>query len=85
MKMSTKILVICLVLILVTVSAYGQKFEPNWQSLKQNKTPQWLEKGKFGIYTHWGPTDPIPPGIPTRCIWILRERPVNTLKRNSAS
>jgi len=31
------------------------KFEPNWQSLKQNTTPQWLQNGKFGIYTHWGP------------------------------
>jgi len=32
-----------------------QKYEPNWQSLKQNPIPQWLQKSKFGIYTHWGP------------------------------
>jgi alpha-L-fucosidase len=38
----------------ITSNGYGQEFEPNWQSLKQNRTPQWLQEGKFGIYTHWG-------------------------------
>lgn len=31
-----------------------EKFEPSWESLKKNDTPQWLRDGKFGIYTHWG-------------------------------
>ncbi len=54
MKTKTTLWIICIVMILVSVSAYGQKYEPNWQSLKQNPTPQWLQEGKFGIYTHWG-------------------------------
>jgi len=29
------------------------KYEANWRSLKQHRTPQWLRDGKFGIYTHW--------------------------------
>jgi len=31
------------------------RYEPTWQSLRQQQTPQWLRDGKFGIYTHWGP------------------------------
>ncbi len=30
------------------------RYEPDWISLKQHQTPQWLRDGKFGIYTHWG-------------------------------
>lgn len=30
------------------------RYEPNWQSLRRVQTPQWLQEGKFGIYTHWG-------------------------------
>ncbi len=30
-------------------------FEPNWRSLREHATPQWLKDAKFGIYTHWGP------------------------------
>jgi len=33
----------------------GQKYSPDWQSLRRVQTPEWLQKGKFGIYTHWGP------------------------------
>jgi alpha-L-fucosidase len=29
-------------------------YQPNWQSLRQHVTPQWLRDAKFGIYTHWG-------------------------------
>ena len=39
---------------MITVS-FGQKYQANWTSLKQNPTPQWLQEGKFGIYTHWRP------------------------------
>ncbi|MCK5464614.1 MAG: alpha-L-fucosidase, partial [Bacteroidales bacterium] len=31
-----------------------KKFKKDWGSLKQHTTPQWLQDGKFGIYTHWG-------------------------------
>jgi hypothetical protein len=29
-------------------------FKPEWNSLRNSPTPQWLRDGKFGIYTHWG-------------------------------
>ena len=32
----------------------GKPFQPTWESLRKNPTPQWLREGKFGIYTHWG-------------------------------
>ena len=35
--------------------ATTQKYTPDWQSLRRIQTPEWLQKGKFGIYTHWGP------------------------------
>jgi alpha-L-fucosidase len=55
MKLNTKTWIVCIVLIVLSLSIYGQEFEPNWQSLKKVDTPQWLQEGKFGIYTHWGP------------------------------
>jgi len=30
------------------------QFQPTWSSLRNNRIPQWLREGKFGIYTHWG-------------------------------
>ena len=30
-------------------------FQPDWQSLKQYKTPEWYRDAKFGIWAHWGP------------------------------
>ncbi len=30
-------------------------FQPDWQSLKQYKTPEWYKDAKFGIWAHWGP------------------------------
>jgi len=29
-------------------------FQPEWQSLKQYKTPEWYKDAKFGIWAHWG-------------------------------
>jgi alpha-L-fucosidase len=49
------ILIIGLVLLVALNAGFAQKYEPNWTSLKQIPTPQWLQNGKFGIYTHWGP------------------------------
>ncbi|MDX1285258.1 MAG: alpha-L-fucosidase [Draconibacterium sp.] len=31
------------------------KYQANWESLKQHKTPDWFLDAKFGIYCHWGP------------------------------
>jgi alpha-L-fucosidase len=33
----------------------AQKYRPSWTSLKKMGTPEWLQNGKFGIYTHRGP------------------------------
>ena len=29
-------------------------FQPEWQSLKQYKVPEWYKDAKFGIWAHWG-------------------------------
>lgn len=29
-------------------------YKASWNSLKRHQTPQWFQKAKFGIYTHWG-------------------------------
>jgi alpha-L-fucosidase len=58
MKIKMSIYTISIVLALLLLNACSQnqkKYEPDWSSLKQNPTPQWLQDGKFGIYTHWGP------------------------------
>jgi len=35
-------------------AAPDKPFKPTWESLRTNPIPQWLQDGKFGIYTHWG-------------------------------
>jgi alpha-L-fucosidase len=60
MKLSVSItIVVSFILILILFMGCQQekkiKYEPNWTSLKQIRTPEWLQNGKFGIYTHWGP------------------------------
>ncbi len=30
------------------------KYQANWQSLSQHKTPEWYYRGKLGIFIHWG-------------------------------
>jgi alpha-L-fucosidase len=29
-------------------------YQPDWESLKRHRTPEWLLDAKFGIYAHWG-------------------------------
>jgi alpha-L-fucosidase len=53
MKTRFTILIICITLFTLGCKKV-QKFKPDWESLKQNPTPKWLQEGKFGIYTHWG-------------------------------
>ena len=31
-----------------------ESYKPTWRSLKRYPVPQWVQDGKFGIYTHWG-------------------------------
>ena len=32
-----------------------EKFEANWESLKNYEIPNWFQDAKFGIFIHWGP------------------------------
>ena len=34
--------------------AEGQ-YQPQWESLKKHKTPEWFRNAKFGFWAHWGP------------------------------
>jgi len=36
------------------VNAKG-KYKDNWESLWGHQMPEWMRKGKFGIFIHWGP------------------------------
>lgn len=53
--MKGRMIVVCCLILFISGGALGQKYQANWQSLKQIQTPRWLQEGKFGIYTHWGP------------------------------
>ena len=53
--MKTKPAILILLFLAVGVLVFGQKYSADWQSLRRVQTPEWLQKGKFGIYTHWGP------------------------------
>ena len=58
MRTALKWTVILSVLVTGTVflsCADDDHYEAEWASLKQHETPKWLQDGKFGIYTHWGP------------------------------
>ena len=55
MKKRFAVFLTSVLLLFTLISVYAQKYEPNWTSLKQMGTPKWLQNGKFGIYTHWGP------------------------------
>ncbi|VGO16327.1 hypothetical protein PDESU_04918 [Pontiella desulfatans] len=32
----------------------AEKYEPNWDSLREHHVPQWAKDAKFGVYAHWG-------------------------------
>jgi alpha-L-fucosidase len=53
--MKTKSSILILLFLAAGMMAFGQKYTADWQSLRRVQTPEWLQKGKFGIYTHWGP------------------------------
>ena len=31
-----------------------RQYQPDWSSLRNHTTPEWLRRDKFGVYTHWG-------------------------------
>ncbi len=41
-------------MVLITQSAFAQKYESNWESINSRPTPEWFEDIKFGIFIHWG-------------------------------
>ena len=45
----------------------GPKFQPNWESLKQYRCPEWFRDVKFGMWAHWGPQ-----GAPKQGDWYAR-------------
>ncbi len=53
-----KLLTICAfaaaVLAAPTPAAFGEKYEPNWESLANYPVPAWFDDAKFGIFIHWG-------------------------------
>ena len=55
MRFKLSVLTLTILLTVFYINAGAQKYEPNWTSLKKMGTPEWLQNGKFGIYTHWGP------------------------------
>lgn len=32
----------------------SSRYEPNWESLREYKIPEWFADAKFGIFIHWG-------------------------------
>jgi len=55
MKTKTRSLILITLFLSFGTLVLGQKYTADWQSLRRVQTPEWLQKGKFGIYTHWGP------------------------------
>ena len=40
--------------LLIFVTVFSQRYEPNWASLNKRKMPEWFQNDKFGIFIHWG-------------------------------
>ncbi len=32
----------------------NERYEANWDSLREHQVPQWAKDAKFGVYAHWG-------------------------------
>jgi alpha-L-fucosidase len=43
-----------IIVLMFTVSMFGQQYEANWASLDKREIPEWFEDAKFGIFIHWG-------------------------------
>lgn len=53
-KLFIQLSVAVLLVTFITVSAFAQKYQANWESLDKRPTPEWFGKAKFGIFIHWG-------------------------------
>jgi alpha-L-fucosidase len=53
------------------------KFEPNWDSLKQYKAPDWFRDAKFGIWSVWGPE-----AVPEQGDWYARQMYIEGHRQN---
>lgn len=43
-----------ILILLITSTAYTQKYNASWESLDSRPIPGWFEDAKFGIFIHWG-------------------------------
>jgi alpha-L-fucosidase len=43
-----------LLFMLMTLSAWSQKYTADWTSIDARPTPDWWKNDKFGIFIHWG-------------------------------
>jgi alpha-L-fucosidase len=41
-------------LLFIALTAKGQNYQPNWESLDKRPVPSWFQDSKFGIFIHWG-------------------------------
>jgi len=48
-------------------------YQPEWESLKQYKVPEWWLNTKFGIYFHWGPYSVPAHETEWYSIWMYRK------------
>ena len=46
--------VLAVVFAVPAASAAERRYEANWASLDQRRTPEWFLDAKFGIFIHWG-------------------------------
>lgn len=49
------------------VTSTAKPYEPNWESLKTYRCPEWFRDAKFGIWAHWGPQ-----AVPMQGDWYAR-------------
>ena len=54
MKAISKLCFIFFLLIIISNNSFGQKYEPNWESIDSRPTPEWFEDAKFGVFICWG-------------------------------
>jgi|WetSurMetagenome_2_1015567.scaffolds.fasta_scaffold00484_15 alpha-L-fucosidase len=49
-----RLLFLTAAILTLIVTAYGQNYQPNWESLDKRPVPGWYQDAKFGIFIHWG-------------------------------
>lgn len=52
-QMIKKLLLVYFILLL-SIYASAQSYQPSWESLDKRPIPQWYKDAKFGIFLHWG-------------------------------